>query len=308
MTKDVKKAEQGQGHVVATPSIEKVAKFLDLYGFKDIPQAEKELFIESCMMNNLNPFKREIYLSVYGQGANRQVSMITGYEVYIKRAELSGRLKGWNVKTEPCTTTRVKSNGDIYVIDDLKAVLTIQRDGFDSDFTHEAKLSSSIQKTREGRVTQFWLRDPEFMLKKVAISQGFRLCFPEILAGMPYTKDEMPDYSSETVDVPAEVLEEQKKPEVKKISAKSFTKIVLKLDNLEVLPSEIISYIKSEKIKLTPEQKAKLTELKSLDSERYEQVVEKVKSGEWVAEQAAEFALTEDQIVGINSLSADLPE
>ena len=34
---------------------------------------------------------------------------------------------------------------------------------------------------------------PAFMCEKACISQGFRLCFPDELAGMPYTKEEMPE-------------------------------------------------------------------------------------------------------------------
>jgi hypothetical protein len=30
------------------------------------------------------------------------------------------------------------------------------------------------------------------MLKKVCIAQAFRLCFPDSLAGMPYTSEELP--------------------------------------------------------------------------------------------------------------------
>jgi uncharacterized protein YyaL (SSP411 family) len=35
------------------------------------------------------------------------------------------------------------------------------------------------------------------MIKKVAISQGFRLCFSDELGGMPYTKEEMPEQTTE---------------------------------------------------------------------------------------------------------------
>lgn len=101
----------------------------------------------------------------------------------------------------------------------------------------------------------------------------------------------------------------ERKKEIKQGESDKFVQsLINKLENVELTPVNVASLMSDGKIKLTPEQKAKLTELKSLDSERYEQVVEKVKSGEWVAEQAAQFTLTEEQIVGINSLAADLPE
>ncbi len=40
----------------------------------------------------------------------------------------------------------------------------------------------------------------KFMLKKVAMSQGFRLCFSEDLGGMPYAPEEMAMGSSETLE------------------------------------------------------------------------------------------------------------
>jgi len=55
------------------------------------------------------------------------------------------------------------------------------------------------------------------MIKKVAISQAFRLCFPLEIGGMPYTADEMPDNIEN-----AEVIPEQKQPEVKTPPEKSF--------------------------------------------------------------------------------------
>ena len=47
-----------------------------------------------------------------------------------------------------------------------------------------------MQTTREGAVTKFWQK-ADFMIKKVAISQAFRLCFSDELGGMPYTKEEV---------------------------------------------------------------------------------------------------------------------
>lgn len=42
------------------------------------------------------------------------------------------------------------------------------------------------------------------MIKKVAMAQGFRLCFSDELGGIPYTKEEMPE--QETINVTHEVV------------------------------------------------------------------------------------------------------
>lgn len=151
---------------------------------KDLSAGEKNSYLQIAKAFNLNPFKREIHVSKY----NGQMSIITGYEVYIKRAERTGQLDGWSVVTE----------GEI---PNLKAIVTIHRKDRSHPFIWEALYSEYVQKTKEGAVTKFWQK-AHTMIKKVAISQGFRLCFSDELGGMPYTADEMPE---KTEDVTAEI-------------------------------------------------------------------------------------------------------
>lgn len=155
-----------------------------------LSKGEKDTFLQIAKAFNLNPFKREIHISKYGE----QMSIITGYEVYIKRAERSGLLDGWE-----CTTSGSVKGGD------LKAILTIYRKDRNHPFKWEAHYNEFVQTTRDGKVTKFWEK-AEFMTKKVAIAQGFRLCFSDELGGMPYTQDELPDMSQQTYDTVHEVV------------------------------------------------------------------------------------------------------
>ena len=159
--------------------IERVKNYLRSMNLaSNLTQAEVTQFIEIAQGFGLNPFKREIYASKYGNN----FSVIVGYETYIKRAERSGRLSGWNVTTEG-------------KLDDgsLKAIITIHRNDFTHPFVHEVFYSEYVQRTKEGRPTKFWADKPYTMIKKVAMAQGFRLCFSDELGGMPYTADELPD-------------------------------------------------------------------------------------------------------------------
>ena len=159
--------------------IERVKNYLRSMNLaQNLTQAEVTQFIEIAQGFGLNPFKREIYASKYGNN----FSVIVGYETYIKRAERSGRLAGWNVTTE---------GG----IDDgsLKAIITIHRNDFTHPFVHEVFYVEYVQRTKEGRPTKFWSDKPYTMIKKVAMAQGFRLCFSDELGGMPYTADELPE-------------------------------------------------------------------------------------------------------------------
>lgn len=163
---------------------------------KDLTNGEKNTYLQIAKAFNLNPFKREIHVSKY----NGVMSIITGYEVYIKRAERSELLDGWE-----CTTTgSVEAN-------DLKAILTIYRKDRKYPFKHEVDYSEYVQKTNSGNVTKFWLKS-KTMIKKVAMSQGFRLCFSDELGGMPYTAEEMPEQTIETNY--SDVSETQPLPEI----------------------------------------------------------------------------------------------
>ena len=121
------------------------------------------------------------------------MTIITGYETYIKRAERSGQLDGWGV-----TTSGTVEAGD------LKATVTIHRKDRSHPFIWEALYTEYVQKTGAGVVTKFWQKATT-MIKKVAISQAFRLCFSDELGGMPYTTEEV-----QTDDISHEVMPEEK--------------------------------------------------------------------------------------------------
>lgn len=184
-------------------------------------EGEKNTYLQIAKAFNLNPFKREIHVSKYGTGEYAKMSIITGYEVYIKRAERSGQLDGWDVKTEGKTEDN-----------SLKAIITIYRKDRKYPFTHEVMYAEYVQKTKEGKVTQFW--EKAFtMIKKVAISQGFRLCFSDELGGMPYTTEEMPE-QNQTIDTTHVVIEEKKVDELKE-AKDSYLKM---LEESDVLTKE----------------------------------------------------------------------
>lgn len=132
---------------------------------------DKELFMFTsiCKQFNLNPIKREIHFIKYGDS---DASYVVGYETYLKRAERSGLLDGWNVSVEK------DSIGE-------KAVIEIKRKDRSNSFKWE------VYRREFDKGRSVWKDMPYTMLKKVAISQGFRLCFPVELGGMPYTEDEI---------------------------------------------------------------------------------------------------------------------
>lgn len=170
---------------ISTITKSKLESYLKIAGVaQNLTKEETENFLNIAMDFNLNPFKREIYCTSYGQGEYRKTSIIIGYEVYIKRAERTGQLDGWNVTTE--------GNGN-----NLSATITIYRKDQKHPFTHTVDYSEYVQTTydkvtKEQRPNQIWASKPKTMLKKVATAQGFRLCFSDELGGMPYESEELP--------------------------------------------------------------------------------------------------------------------
>lgn len=153
----------------------KALEYLESMGNK-LPKKQQTQFLELSTAFQLNPFKREIYAVGYGENWN----IITGYEVYLKRAERCGNLDGWNCE--------VVGSGE-----SMKATVTIHRKDWSHPFTHTVLFSECAQKTKDGKLNSIWNKMPSFMLKKVAIAQGFRMCFPDEFSGMPYIADEMPN-------------------------------------------------------------------------------------------------------------------
>ena len=169
-----------------------------------LPPAEQIAFIQVAKAYNLDPFKREIYAVPYGQGDKRRLTIITGYEVYLKRAERTGLLDGWEAtiegEFEKYQTTRDirKHDGTIWkkTVTAVRpkdgkpvvAKITIHRIDRAYPTVWEVDFDEYYQNN------EMWDSKPRTMIKKVAIAQGFRLAFPDELGGMPYTSDELPDH------------------------------------------------------------------------------------------------------------------
>ena len=164
-----------------------------------ISEREQVAFFQIAKAYNLDPFKREIYCVAYGEGDKRQLSIITGYETYIKRAERTGLLNGWkveffgrfekkNVRKEIRKrdgTSFFKDSEQVVELERCYAKITIHRKDMTIPFEHEVEFCEYTQDN------SMWNSKPVTMLKKVAIGQGFRLCFSDELAGIPYLAEEI---------------------------------------------------------------------------------------------------------------------
>jgi phage recombination protein Bet len=171
-----------QKNQVHTIDVAKLQVYLNAMGMaNNLTSGEFQQFVEIAQGFGLNPFKREIYANKYGD----KFSVIVGFETYIKRAERSGLLAGWSVVTTGAVNYEKPKQST------LMATITIHRKDFQFPFVHEVYFSEYFGSRRDGTMTDFWKNKPVTMIKKVAMAQGFRLCFSDELGGMPYTAEEL---------------------------------------------------------------------------------------------------------------------
>ena len=137
-----------------------ITEYMDTTGLtKRLLPNEKAMFVNMAQLYGLNPFKREIYCNVYGEGQYRQCSIITGYEVYLKRAERIGKLDGWNTQE----IGSIKEGN-------FAVKVTIYRKDWTHPFEHTAYYAEVKQTKKDGSPNRFWATQPRFMTKKVAES------------------------------------------------------------------------------------------------------------------------------------------
>jgi len=164
---------------------EVIEKFL--FTFPDsFTKEEKELFKALALANNLNPFKREIHPVKFTIEGKKVFNVITGYQVYLQRAEQTGRLDGWKVDilyTPDVPRGKRDNKGKPIYIEGAK--ITIYRKDFQYPFEWIVSFEEFYANNKQ------WRRMPEFMIKKVAIGQGMRLAFPNELGALPYLREEL---------------------------------------------------------------------------------------------------------------------
>jgi len=176
-------------------TLEKIQSYLETMNMtSNLTKAEIKQFVEIASSYGLNPFKREIYASKFGNS----FSIIVGFETYLKRAERSGKLSGWFVETEGSV------NYSDICRSDITATITIYRKDWTQPFVHSVHFSEYVQRKGDGTPNKFWKEKPLTMIKKVAMAQGFRLCFSDENGGLPYTSEEIG--RDEVVDTQAVVM------------------------------------------------------------------------------------------------------
>jgi hypothetical protein len=168
-------------------------------------EQQKRLFIAVAKEWKLNPLKRQIHAVAMGsdddEGGGGTLVPVVGYEVYIERAEATGRLEYWYPSEEG------KVNLDDWRHSDFAVTITIKRRDQPKEFTWKVRFAEAVAVKRSTqKPNAMWSKRPYFMTTKAAIGQAFRLCFREVLLGMPYLDAEIEgqqDVAEEKPAIPA---------------------------------------------------------------------------------------------------------
>ena len=142
--------------------------------------AEAQLFFQVCRYQKLNPFLKEAYLIKYQD--SEPASIVVGKEAFTKRAQRIDDCRGWAAGIlVDRGGVLAEQEGSVLLPGDklIGGWCRVKRRSVDADFYHTVGLSEYLQTTRTGTVTKFWDKMPATMIRKVAIVQGLRECFPE---------------------------------------------------------------------------------------------------------------------------------
>jgi len=154
---------------------------------------QKKHFLAVAREFHLNPLRREIHAVKMGgdgdEGGGTLVPVV-GYEVYIDRAEETGRLEYWYIEEagEIDTEDWKKST--------YRVTLVVKRRDWPKEFRWTVRYTEAIglkwNKTQRcHEPNSMWRKRGHFMTQKCTIGQGFRLAFRESLRGMPYVDAEI---------------------------------------------------------------------------------------------------------------------
>jgi len=158
--------------------------------FDDMAKAN---FLRICMINNLDPFKKEIYpLPFTDANGKTTLSAVIDYHVFLDRAEQSGKLSWWKLEHK-------KEGKKIST-----SKITIYRNDWNEPFIYEADFDD-LKTVNTKKPT---LRDtkPEMMARKQMIRIWFSLAFPESCSKLNPEPDEVDPEMAEIID--AEVVAE----------------------------------------------------------------------------------------------------
>lgn len=198
---------------VAPVSEKTISDYLAAFGLANqLSKQEVSQFVEVAKAFNLNPFKREIYCVPYKEGDSKKLSIIIGYETYLKRADMIPAFDGYETRIKgrfiAGKVTKKAKNGGTYQADALVPDGEVFCECIVYRKDRKVPTKAEIDFNEYNQHNRMWESKPRTMIEKVAIAQAFRKAFPNEMGGMPYTSEELPEEMTTIRDVTPAPFEE----------------------------------------------------------------------------------------------------
>lgn len=169
---------------------------------------ELEFFLAVCQRTGLDPFARQIYAIVRGEGDRRKLTIQTSIDGYRAIAERSGKYAG-QLSPEWCDADGVWVDVWLKNVPPAAARVGVLRSDWKEPVWGIARYAAYRQEANP-----LWQKMPDAMLAKCAEALAIRKAFPDAIGGV-YTREEMEQADNEfTPMVDAEPVETRRLPEV----------------------------------------------------------------------------------------------
>ena len=192
------------GKVKLSPSI--IKRYLVSGDPEKVTGQELMMFQMLCMHQKLNPFLKEAYLIKYS--ANEPATMVTGKDVFTKRAAASPLCSGWAAGVVVQTAKGDIQNRDGSMVWSGETILggwaEIHRKDWKVPLSHTVSIDEYKKLKPNGEPAANWRTMPGTMIRKVALAQALREAFPEDFAGL-YTPEELNVDINQLDDKPVKV-------------------------------------------------------------------------------------------------------
>lgn len=167
-----------------------VRKFL-VNGGGNVSDGEVMMFMSLCRYQHLNPFLKEAYLIKYG--ANDPATIVTGKDVFTKRADNNPKYKG-----KKAGVVVLKEDG---AVEEREGTMVLPTEklvgGWAKVFINgrepeyqSVSFDEYAGKKKDGSLNSQWSKKPATMIRKVALVQALREAFPDRFQGL-YSAEEM---------------------------------------------------------------------------------------------------------------------
>lgn len=180
-------------------------------GGGNVTDQEVMMFLMLCKQQRLDPFLREAYLIKFGRDEKAKATLVTGKEVFTKRAERHTDFRGMHAGVVVQTDDgKLEQRAGSLVLEGETIVggwAKVWKANREVPYENTVSFNEYVGRKSNGEMNRQWTEKPATMIRKVALVQTLRETFPETFSGM-YDADEMSHVESDTLDASPVTMDE----------------------------------------------------------------------------------------------------